>query len=397
MNSNCKNSNCKKAIKAFILFSTYFALANNIGFTQSLIIRGTILCKPKGHTVYERPVNKECIIVFPNIARDSATISSDDGVFDITLPFTNALINRNIIIKCYNQSHLVGHSKIFLSSEALRNEEQNKVFKIRQPITLNKECDSLNSDINSCQTELNKIKSGLIDTTKVSWYYKTSPILGGATVFALAALAGRAALADLAPPDTTVTTVTDTLLINSIRFPKVDLVDFYLSLLNTNSSFRGMNYASTLDFETSSFLNPSSIVFSNFRNFFINSDFTKYIQISGTPIIFDKFALGTGLLFLSQNEDIIATLKDDVVHKENRLSNILMALVSVAYKMNEHLSFGLSTKFVQQKIEQPRYVLRANMFRKGELISTSKTFKTNKSRFSHFDIDVSLTFTALCT
>ncbi len=379
-----KNSIMKHIIIISIFINVFVFWHCNKCNAQELIIRGSIHCKPGGHLKYEKPINEECVIVIPSVDSRFAVLASDAGVFDIKLPYQRRYLNNILFINYYFNKEKIGSSKIFIDRKNINEEEQDFVFEISEPILLKKNCEFLVIEPDSCLSDLNELVAARIYPKRGGrwfWVSMGTVILGGSAAW----LGGtQYALEDID------STKIETIEINSIKFPDMHLGEIVNSLYRFNSWSYGINFAPVNNFEKSLLFNSSSIAFSEFKNFYFNSDFKRYYEFNYSTPVFHKFSAGIGLIYIEQNAKTVAKLSSNIIHKELIPANTILGFMSFAYKLNEEISIGLATKYIRQNIESPVNIKKVKDYRDGK-ISVHQSFRTIPKSISHFDCDLSTT------
>ncbi len=353
-----------------------------------LHVRGTIMCRHQGSDDALRPVGArgECVFV---IIRDSPTPPvrpTPKGFFSIKLP--TRFIDKDLSVEFHTWDGQIDERQIFISEEKLKNDGRKKIFKIEEIIRISKDCDCLKSDFKACQNEIAKHRQLNSDTTFIknkAWLY-TGTIAGF-----VASIFGRiyqfvGSTGPPAPADTILT-------IDSIRFPKVDLAELARSQFLFNGTYNGTNFAPRYNFERALFLNPSSLVFANNNTINLATNFSEPInfwQGSGFLPVTDRLGFGLGFVFLEQNEETFARLDGFDTHSELLVSQEYLGLASIAVKLNESWSAGLSAKHLNQNIDIPRENIVKAVTEKN--VTIQKSFDTTERDDSHTDFDISATF-----
>ena len=355
---------------------------------ENLIVRGLIYCASGENPENNRPISEECVVVVPIEYPDSSVINSDDGKFHIKLPYNISLLDKVLPLKFQSNNKSVATSKPFISSERVKMEGKNRIFEISNSVLIKRGCDSLGVGID-CVEELQHLKSpeniteksGFLENGNNKWL-----LIGAITSASI--LAYTTILTKVVEADTT---IIDTLDILSVNYPAQlgDIITLTYSTLRTNT---GLNFAPIKNFEKSPFLNSSAIVFSDFHNFHSNTDFSKFLEFSGSTKILKNFALGLGINIVSQNEKSVATLETGQIIEENFVSRAILGLISFSYKLSEIASIAISPKYINQRTDIPIDVIRTREFTNGNLVSETFSYRTNSINEAYFDLDVSSTF-----
>jgi len=383
-----------------LLLMNFLQFFDNACLAQNLIIRGSVLCKPKGREGFERAVSNECVVVIPKGFPEKATTTSSDGAFSIVFPFKNDFLNKIFFIDFKSQHKLVGTLRIFLGSEKLSKLGEDKILEIAEPIILREKCDFLSFNSDSCWFELKKYTTIVNDTArekpsyskkKLTWLGSGVGVAGGV----LAALLTQDGGSSPPPPPIKPDSIKiERLAIKSLVFPKINLPALLSSQLLLNHPNNNNNFAPIYNLDKAIFTNSSTVALLDFSILNVNTEITEFIelyQVGGATKITDRFGLGFGCIILKQREQTIVRLLPGGNYQDLIPSKSMLFLVPFGIRVHSALSLGFSYKILNQKIEFPTKVIKTtSFFKRSQSVDYQLVTSSVDSAYSDFDLSMTI-------
>ena len=364
-----------------------FILSATSAKSESVILRGTILCNEAGDPTRERPLNGEWLLVVPHKFPYLAVLPDDKGLFNLTLPKSCINSNVAVLLKCRNKT-IYGFNR-FIAEEELRDQGKTRIHKLAEPIILANACASLYVNIDSCLAEQfvlnNSTHKPKNKKSAAGMVIGTLGTLG--TVLASVLLSGTPG-----QPPPSDTTFSESLGIKSIKFPKADLASLISRHFWGISSFSGINFSPRYNYDKAFFQNASSLILahSNIINLYANlPNPYRFYQGGGFIQISSKLGLGVGFTYFNQNKKTTAFTETGLTYSQILSSRATVCLVPLAVRINNKISVGISPKYAWQNISVPVDVIKIIL--PGDDYATTH-FRTESERSNFFDVDVSMTF-----
>jgi len=163
---------------------------------------------------------------------------------------------------------------------------------------------------------------------------------------------------------------------------------------STNSKNIGFNFSPTRNMSEAIFWNSSAIALSNIKQFSVFADFQRFFQASFSIPCLNRFGVGFGLIVMRHKEDRSVLIETNEVVSVPQKSLELGVFWASSFKLNENVSFGITLKQLDQKIEEPSLVIRGNKYSDKDSTFISSKYFFSSEEISNFisEVDISSTF-----
>ncbi|WP_276504194.1 hypothetical protein [Terrimonas pollutisoli] len=352
--------------------------------SQDLIIKGRIRC------INQTPNSTkgaENVVVVPTFmpSRSAITASSPSGYFEFNTKtdlqkLQDKQVNINLISRCSNCKDMV--KRIFISEDQDRqNRDDSKSYVTIKKWMVEKNCK---------EVELSSFKADSVLNVVMKQPDVKLSELGNAT-----AVAGTPALLNLlttlaaAGPIAAGGTFRAVTLVPG----KINYGEFLFASPLFHSGNTGFNFSPNRDLSETVFWNPAAMVSNKkYHNISLSTNVKNNAKLSGFIKLQDKFSMGGGAIFTTQDEFRTVFYNDDPDNGNGptRIDSVKMKLteyavyISPAYKINNQISIGVSVKSLWQDFTIPDSLqVQPGTF--GEFFDS--TIKEQK-----FDVDFSILY-----
>jgi len=406
-----RNSNAAKILVISAIWLTTCFMLWQETLAQELILRGSVFCKPNNRFELRRPISNENIIIYPFGAEQYATMTTDDGVFNLTLPYKK-FTDKLVVLVCYSDT-LAGTLKLFTSFDRIRRMRRGKrVLELSDaPIILSQQCEKLSTNVRSASRYLADIKNskpyGFLPTQsklmldsllkknlRLYKTYKTAAQVSFVSTIFIPFLPD--AIKDTPPPSADSTASSD-LNIISIRHPRINLGNVPSFLFNRRLGGESI-FAPVRTFEQAVLWNPSLIVFTDFPRMGSVADVGSFGQFFITVPVFERFGIGFSFFFFGQNQKTVALLESGDRLDKKIESHPQLSVFSLAYKLKESVAIGLAVKGVYKSVFLPNKATETRFFNFDQssqqtlLVGREIDFKNEETDIEDADFDLSATF-----
>ena len=363
-----------KARITFIFIS--LLLSKNL-LSQNISFEGTVLCEEMGLSNQKRPA--KYVIVIPQIRPNRSTISTDYGYYKINLPY-KSIIDQSVTLFYVGKSDTLETQKLFISRDDIWDRQ------IKCPTkNLNQACERFENNYLEAESKLIQIQNKLYETSNLDLYSSGAGAAGNLIyVFSLLGFAAAAPPID--------STVVDTLTIGLLDISPKKIVDgMFLKRGYTEFSQNvGFNFTPQRNMNEAVFWNASAMTLASQSQISLSSDYKRFLKVSSIVKINNDLAVGVGLFWQFQKEYRKAFIDSDSVRDKFR-SDELELIGSLAFKPRHHLSFGLSAKYLYQKVQSPLGIIRTRDYYGGTVKNQEFSFIIQNNDVKKIDFDLSAT------
>jgi len=352
----------KNIICSLLLFFLYCH-----SYSQSVIIKGRVRCLNQNENSTKGAEN---IVVVPTFLPSRATITATrpSGYFEFNTGVPLSTLQDKIVT-------------VYVVSRCANCKELAKRYVTIKDWMLNTNCQKAELIPLAADSVLNIIvKQPGQNLDKVS---------------AATALTGAPAFLNFITTLTSVVGATgfpeDSFFVQSIPQGKIKYGQFLLASPLIHSANTGFNFSPSRDISEAVFWNPSAIANSKKpHNISLLTNVKNNFKLSGFYKINEKFSLGGGAIYTTQNEFSTPVFVKQAFPRTGDTMLLKLkeyaAFISPVYKVNNIVSLAVTVKSIWQDFNIPDVVFVG---------STGKgTFFDSSIKKQHFDVDISATFKA---
>ncbi len=405
-----RNSSATKILAIFAIYLTVCSMDWQEALAQDLTIRGSIFCNPNNRFELRRPLSKENIIIYPYGAEQYATMTTDDGIFNLTLPYKK-FADKLVLLVCYSDT-LAGTIKLFTSFDRIRRKARGqRVLELSDaPLILSQKCEKLNTNALRAFRYLADIKNskpyGFLPTPSKQMLdsllnenlrlYKTYRTVALVSLVSALIVPFLPDAIKNKPPSADSTASNDINII-SIRHPQINLGNVPSFLFNRRMGGESI-FAPLRSFEQAALWNPSLIVFTDFPRLGAVADIGSFGQFFIATPLFDRLGIGFSFFVLGQNQKTVALLESGERIAQKIESHPPLSVFSLAYKLTESLAIGLAAKGVYKSVFLPKKATETRFFnfdqssQRAILVRREIDFKNEETAIEDADFDLSATF-----
>jgi len=355
-----------------------------LSFSEMITLRGTVVCereKSRG------PRPAKYILVYPEQFFRESKLTAKNGAYRLRLPKLEA-IDREISIEYRNSKEKLEEREhsLFISEEDMINLER---------VELKAECKDVEHLRKVMSRELKSAKEGKYAHKKKRGldYASGGGFLAGLFGGSLSGV-GATALGSVAGAATATTAQVTS--ISPSRLKKGRLLSYSRSLFSSNTGF---NTTPKRNMSEAVFWNASAISMSYFDQVSASWVFDpQFLRFSGTYRIKDSFGVGIGALFLEQEEERSARVKNpccvptDTTSLDNFKAKEQGIFLSASLRLKgvakDRISLGITGKQLVQNIEIPLNIVP---LRRTNGVLNITSIKRQEKRTT-YDFDLSSTF-----
>lgn len=362
--------------------------------SAQLVVRGSIHCLPDGNVDFERPLTKECAVVVPISFPQYAAATSEDGVFELSMPYDKRIVDKTLFLSVWTGNREVGQYKVFIGAGNLRRNRELWIFEIPEPILVSESCRALSTDVHATFEELENRRAsstnlasggGLLRTLA----YITAGILTGlGSVASLNAPKAGAGPPGSSPPDSITTSIVG---LNAVREAKASLREQFIDLYQSSGFGMGTSFAGSNRFERSPFLNAAALGSRRFPRAEFLSDFSEHGEFGGSSPLTDRLGIAASYIWLRRTQSVESVLQDNSVLAQNLPLQINLASVSLGIQGSDDFSVGMSVKYTYVEHQAISTATRTTYYSKGLPFNEYSSSPHTISR-KHLDLDLSTTW-----
>lgn len=375
-------------MKYIILHVLLFVVVNQTAIGQTLVIKGRVRCLNQSANSTKGAEN---IVVVPTFMPSKSTVtgSTPPGYFEFN---TNTAFSRlqdkqvsiYLVSGCNQCAQVV--KRLFVSEDQDKeSKDPAKSYMTIKDWKLEKNCNGIELSPRQADSILAVIaKQPEQDLAKIS---------------PATALVGTPALLNLL---TTITTVVGTVsnagtfAAESLGPGKIKYGQFLFGSALTHTANTGFNFSPARDISEAVFWNPSAIANSRKKyNISLLTNVKNYGKIGGFAKINDRFAIGAGFIFTTQDEyrNVVYANVDNNDNKVNFDSSLFKlkeyaAYISPSFKINSRLSVGIGIKSIWQQTT----VANSLKIEFDDDGNTLNTFRDSTITRQKLDADISATY-----
>lgn len=358
-----------------LLFASF--LLTNLAWSQNIKFQGSVICEEMGLSDQKRPA--KYVIVIPKTRPDLSAISTDYGYYQLTLPYKN-ILDQSLTFFYVGKTDTLETQKLFISREDLWDRQIRCATQY-----LNQACERFENSYLEAESKLSLIQNKLYETSNLD-LFSSGAGAAGSLLYAFSLLGFVAA----APPIDS--TVIDTLATGSFDIAPKKIIDgiFLKRGYSELSQNIGFNFTPQRNLNEAIFWNSSSMTLAAKHQISLSSDYKRFLKASTIMKIKDDLAIGIGLFWLFQKEYRKAWIESDSV-RDKFNSDELAFIGSIAFKPWDHVSLGLSAKYLYQNVQSPHGVMRIRDYYAGEITKQELSFVFQDNRLKKTDFDISVT------
>lgn len=371
-------------MRKFIIPSFLLLLLYEASYSQNLIIKGRVRCMNQS---IHSTKGAENIIVVPTFkpSRSAITASSPSGYFEFNTGTNLSMlqdkqVNIYIVSKCSSCKDIV--KRVFVSEDQDRlNRDNSKSYVTIKKWMLEKKCNEVELPSFRADSLLNVIRKQ--PDEKLSELTNATAVTGAPALLNL--LTTLAAAGPIG--------VGGTFRATALTPGKINYGEFLFASPLFHSGNTGFNFSPYRDLSEAVFWNPAAMVNNKKLNSIsLSSNVKNNAKLSGFSKLTDKFSVGGGVIFTTQDEFRTTFFNNDPDNGNGpqRIDSVKMkskeyaAYISPAYKINNQLSVGISIKSLWQNFTIPDS-LEVQFGEIGQFFDS--TIKEQK-----FDVDFSILY-----